>query len=515
MPKQQSDNLISLIHSLTKAEKRNFRLFANRQSSTEEKLFIQLFDYIEGAKNFSEEELLRKYPQIKKSQLSNIKANLYKQLLSSLRLLHRSTFEDIAAREMLDSARILYSKGMYVASLDMLEKSKKLALQIQDHALAYTAIDFERKIENQYITGSMSQKAELLKTHGDEMVETLGVSNELSNLSLLLYGHYLKYGFVKDKKDYEYVTEYFTSRLPKVLVKDLKFFDKIYYFQSYVWYYNVVQDFANYYKFSQKWVDAFRAEPAMIKRDAALYIKGMHNALNALYMASKRDKFITYFDEYKSWGEKNIDHFTTNDLSVYYLIQCVHQLNKVFLTGRYDQGVSEIKEVEQILKVNKYNWDENRIIVFYYKIACVYFGADNYSKALTYLNYIINNPNNVMRLDIQCFARILSLIAHFELGNDVLVSYQIKSVYRYLSNLQDLQAVQKEMLSFLRKTPKIYKVDLKNEFKKLRAKLLQYKNDPYEKRPFLYLDIISWLDSKINGTRVQVEIQKKLKTPAS
>jgi hypothetical protein len=114
-----------------------------------------------------------------------------------------------------------------------------------------------------------------------------------------------------------------------------------------------------------------------------------------------------------------------------------------------------------------------------------------------------------LREDVQCFARILTLICHFELGNDFLVSYQLKSVYRFLIKMGDLQAVQKEILEFIRRTPAMYSKDIKSEFNQLRARLIRYQDDPYERRPFLYLDIIAWLDSKIYNKRIQQVIREK------
>lgn len=75
--------------------------------------------------------------------------------------------------------------------------------------------------------------------------------------------------------------------------------------------------------------------------------------------------------------------------------------------------------------------------------------------------------------------------------------------------MEDLQAVQKEILGFIRRTPMMTRKDLKVEFKKLRSKLIKYQDDPYERRPFLYLDIISWLNSKIEGKRIQEVIKEK------
>ena len=110
MPSQQTDQLIQLIQSMTKAEKRSFRLFVNRDNKPNDKLFMQLFDYIDSTKTYKESELLKKLPQIKKVQLSNIKANLMKQILDNLRHLHKQDFSDVSIREMLDYAKILQSK---------------------------------------------------------------------------------------------------------------------------------------------------------------------------------------------------------------------------------------------------------------------------------------------------------------------------------------------------------------------------------------------------------------------
>ena len=99
---------------------------------------------------------------------------------------------------------------------------------------------------------------------------------------------------------------------------------------------------------------------------------------------------------------------------------------------------------------------------------------------------------------------MLNLIANFDQGNEELVSYQVKSLYRYLSNMKELGEVQLEIIKFLRKTTQINEQDINSEFKKLRSKLVIIEKKPYEKRPFLYLDIISWLESKIEGTTIPV-----------
>ncbi len=133
MRKQPTDYLIQLIRSLTKAEKRHFRLFVTRNQSSDDILFLQLFEMIDKLKEYDERLILKKLPQIKKRQLSNLKAHLYKQLLISLRLLNKNYNADIQIRERIDYAKVLYNKSEYRQSLDMLEKTKAIALKRKEH----------------------------------------------------------------------------------------------------------------------------------------------------------------------------------------------------------------------------------------------------------------------------------------------------------------------------------------------------------------------------------------------
>lgn len=75
--------------------------------------------------------------------------------------------------------------------------------------------------------------------------------------------------------------------------------------------------------------------------------------------------------------------------------------------------------------------------------------------------------------------------------------------------MEDLYEVQKEMIKFLRRLGDIYPHELKGEFDKLLVKLRDYEDHPYERRAFLYLDIISWLESKIKNKSVGEIIREK------
>ena len=65
------------------------------------------------------------------------------------------------------------------------------------------------------------------------------------------------------------------------------------------------------------------------------------------------------------------------------------------------------------------------------------------------------------------------------------------------------------MFKFLRKALSLPPNKLKPEFEKLLDKLKQFENKRFETRAFMYLDVISWLESKINNEPVQEVTQRK------
>jgi len=508
MSSNNNSALFQLIISLTQAEKRHFKLMYRRNNGSKDPLFIQLFDYLDKYEDQNEEKIIRKIKGIKKSQIANIKAHLYRQLLASLRLFHRNNNIDIYLSEQLDYAYVLYDKGMYNASLDILDKAKNLAIDKKQYMVAQNMVEFEKHIESQHITGSMSAKALELDDISHFLIRRNQKSASLSSASLQLYGLYLKHGYVRNEKDYLYVTDFFEKLLPRYDLTDLDFYEKMYYFQSHVWYSNMVHDFVNYYRYAQRWVNLFLEYPDMIEKEMSSYIKGVHNVLNALFLAGKYKKFKEIFKVLMDFKSSSDYTFNKNVESLLSLFANVHLINLHYMQGTFTEGLQSIPQLEILLKSNEYNWDPHRIMVFYYKIACLYFGAGMNEECIHYLNLIINNYFPKVREDIQSFARILNLISHFELGNRLHISYQIKSVYRFLSKMNDLHEVQREILKFLRKTPRIEPHHLNDEFELLKNKLTSIRSLPFERRPFLYLDIISWLESKIEGVKVETVIAK-------
>lgn len=509
MLKGDTDQLYQLIKSLTKAEKRNFKLYANRINPQGDVKFIKLFDVIDQLGDYDEKIILQKADTIKASQLSNTKGHLYKQILKSLRLTHINHSDDIEIRENIDYAKVLYEKGLYKQSLRVLDKAKQKAQSSEENMLRLEIVDFEKLIEGQYITRSMENRAEQLTSESSKLVRIISREQELSNMALSLYGLYLKVGCVRNEKEFQDVSKYFYKHIPDYKESELTFFERLGLYQCYVWYNYIIQDFIRCYKYAQSWVELFKDNPDMIERKPDLYVKGLHNLLAALFNIQHYSKFEIVLKELEGLSQDGLKNKSDNTEILVFIYSYNNRINKHFMEGTFTEGLSLIPEITKRMEDLRYKMDHHRVLLFYYKIACLYFGHGDNQMAIRYLNEIINFKDVQLREDIHGFARILSLIAHYELGNTDLLEYHIKSVFRHLVKKDNLQKVQKEIIKFLRRVPMMKPELMKTEFLNLKLRLVDISNDHYEKRAFLYLDIISWLESKVEDLSIQDVIKRK------
>ncbi len=508
MSNRSADSLFQLVKSLEKSEKRNFKLYARRNTDTEDLKVIQLFDALDKMTEYDEAQLLKKTRSIKKQQLSNIKAHLYKQILSSLRLIKEEDNIDIRLHEQMDHARILYNKGLYLQSLKVLERLKETARSYQQLTYLQQALFFEKKIETLYITRSMQDRADKLSEESDIVNNQLTQVNRLSNLALQLYSWYIKHGHARNEKDIKSVESFFGKQLPEDVTKIKGFYEKLYLYQSYVWYAFIRQDFLQYYRYSQKWVSLFEEFPGLLKVETANYIKGMHNLMGAQFNLMNHEKLAESISQFEQFvKQKHLKENENNRILAYQYLYTA-RINLYFLRGTFTKGLRLVPFLEDMLKEYSLYLDSHRVLVFYYKIASLYFGSGNNEKAIDYLNRIINQKGD-LRTDLQCYARLLHLIAHYQLGNFDLLEYLIKSVYRYMAKMENLSKVEEEIFAFLRRSFHVGAHALKPEFEKLLDKLKKYEGNPLEARAFAYLDIISWLESKISGVHVQDVIREK------
>lgn len=497
MPNRFSDILFQLVHTLEKSEKRHFKLYIKRSSAKEDLKIIQLFDVLDKMQDYDEKILFKKLPEITKPQLANLKTHLYKELLASLRLLKTTENIDFQLSEHLDNARLLYNKGLKLQSLRILEKAKEIARSNQKFNFLVQAISLEKKIETLHITRSSTEKTEILAKEAMEISDHISRVTKLSNLALLLYRWYVINGHARNVGDEKDIKDFFKKHLPKDFDAINGFYEKLYLYQCYTWYAFIRQDFLMYYRYSQKWIDLFDEDPQMVAVETGHYIKGMHNLLNAHFDLRNFQQFNYTLKQFEAFAltptANQHDNFRTHT-SIY--INGA-KINQHLMQGTFKEGVALIPYIEEKLKEYLLYVDRHRILVFNYKFATLHFGNGNFNESIDYLQKIINGPLD-LRIDLQCYARVLHLMAHYELGNIDIIESLIKSVYRFMARMKNLTVVEEEMFHFLRNSFNLStRRALKPELENFLNKIKHLEKNRFETRSFAYLDIISWLESRV------------------
>ena len=506
-----SDTLLQLIRSLEKAEKRHFKLYIKRSSAKEDLKIIRLFDALDKMPEYDEKLVLKKLQNITKPQYYNLKAHLYKQLLASLRLLKTTDNTDLKLSEHLDNARLLYNKGLKLQSLHILEKAKELAKANQKFNFLVQVISLEKKIETLHITRSTLEKTEILAHEAQEISGHIDRVTRLSNLALLLYRWYVKNGHARNVEDEKELKNFFKISLPKDPNAINGFYEKLYLYQSYCWYAFIRQDFLMYYRYCQKWINLFEENEIMKSVETGHFIKGMHNLLDAHFVLRNFKQFEITLKNFEAFSKTPVanqhDNFRTHT-SIYLNSATI---NQYLMKGNFSQGLTIVPQV--VKKLNEYALfvDSHRILIFNYKIAMLYFGAGQYSTAIDFLHKIINDNQPGLRNDLQCYARLMHLLCHYELGNEEILDSLIKSVYRFMGKMKNLTVVEEQIFQFLRHSTKVKAKELKPELEKFLHSIKHLERNRFETRSFAYLDFISWAESKVYEKPMSEIINNKYK----
>lgn len=496
MSNRSSDILFQLIKSLEKAEKRHFKLYIKRSSVNTNLKIIQLFDALDKLEDYDEAVLIEKIKNITKPQLANLKTHLYKEVLASLRLLKTNNNIDLQLSEQLDNARLLYNKGLKIQALRILERAKEMAKTHQKYNFLVQAISLEKKIETLHITRTGTEKVQGMADEAMQISSHIYRVTKLSNLALLLYRWYVINGHARNEEDEKDIKTYFKKQLPENIKAVNGFYEKLYLYQSYCWYAFIRQDFLMYYRYSQMWVNLFNEQPIMVEVETGHYVKGLHALLNAHFDLRNFAAFSKILKKFEDFAITEIANKYDNFKSHTFIYIHLSKINWHLMTGTFKDGVALIPSIEEKLKEYALLIDVHRILVFHYKFAMLHFGNRNYEIAIDYLNKIIQGQTN-LRIDLQSYSRLLHLIAHYELGNFEIMDSLLKSVYRFMAKMKNLTVVEEEMFAFIKQSFKVSPKQLKPALENLLQKIKHLEKNRFQTRAFAYLDVISWVESKV------------------
>lgn len=501
--------LFELIQSLTKSEKRSFKLYAKRSGGATETKYTKLFDIMEKMEVYDEKQILKKLPDTSKTQFANLKSHLYTQILGSLRLSSLKHDIDIDLREQLDFIRVLYKKGLYHQSLRLLNRAKNVTGDYRKDLFQLALLDYEKQIRSQQVFELEEEQAFDIDLQTDRAMKRFINVQKFFTLATRLKARFVQHGMVKSDRELNNLKALFYTNLPDFKEEELAFNEKFYLYRAYYWFSYLTYDFEDCVTYAEKWVDIFH-ETGLDKKRRAAYLKGLNRLLQSAFRVNSLTKFDQYYKLLTKFEETEGPTLASNTQVLLVKYKAIQTFNYVFLTTKFSQNLEQVQAVMKQIEKNKKFIDKHNMVVIYYKASVFFFAMKRYNDARFYLNKLLND-NDRLRSDLKGYARILSIIIDYDTGEEQYFEQKLKAAYDYIVYEENLGKVQQVFLDFLGKIGTIYPQDLKKGFMSLKSEIEKVNDGDFSRKTLLYFDLMSWIDSKIEGRDFADMVREKNK----
>lgn len=181
----KNDHLFLLIQSLTKSEKRYFKLFAsvNRKESN----YLKLFDAIAESSTYEESDIRKKFTGHKFiKQLHVTKIKLTELILHAL--VNFNSKNDVTEKVLglLLESKVLFEKELYDLCFDRIEKAERLAIKFEKLTILIQVFSWKRRLV-MATTGDGVRKVGKILEAEETVITKLKTLNEFWEDSMHVY----------------------------------------------------------------------------------------------------------------------------------------------------------------------------------------------------------------------------------------------------------------------------------------------------------------------------------------
>ena len=511
---KNSEHLFYLIKSLTKAEKRSFKLFAKNNSKGNANNYTILFDVIDKMDKYDHELLIKKLKgKIDASNISTIKVQLNNLILKSIRSSGSIDSINSDLRLQIDFLVILYEKGLYSQFKKLAAKVKPLA---KLHSL-FVLLDYIVILESQVAlkqanSGELRNYLDNIYPEAKEARKFNDILAEFEYLAIDMRLLLLESSSVGGDLTIQKLDEIVSHPLLKLSETELKEYPN----QCSVDYHTI---WGHYHYASLNKNEAYHhRKAALIYFEKDFQAKGSHSVTNRLWLSYVRYllvslstyKMFVAFDAELERVRQIIDQTPISQQSVTFRDELYRTLENIQFHRDLDEGNFEkisfyLESLDNSFKNSLYQMDTSLKMSFHFNMSYALFGLGRYKEALKWNNKLLDDPSmRNMREDIKSYALVLNICIHYCLGNYELISSLIQSTKRFLLNHNRLNPMELEFLSFANKgLNKPFSKELKPLFLTTTSVVSQLSKEQNLGVMLDYVDINSWIKSIVEQSSLE------------
>ncbi|MEZ4886340.1 MAG: hypothetical protein R3E32_16510 [Chitinophagales bacterium] len=490
-------DLFDLIQSLTRTEKAYFKKFAYKNDNSKDNPYLQLFDAIDRQQEYDEEKLLKKFRKEKfVKQFSVAKNYLLNLIVSSLADYDSNKNNRNRLLQMLREIRALKDRGATDLAQKRIDAALKLAEKYQDDWILYELYLMSvvlLPLQNSADRFDLYQKIQ----------ESLNAIQNMEDYRKV-YGQYLQLGNsgskVREEQNEQSWKDFMQHPLLQDSTKAITFATRYQFHEIWTNYHLRFKNSEAVYEQMQKQVELFGENDIYIETKPIIYLMTLNNLMFVQGILNKHEELeVTAQLILEKRNEKVIAPVAQIRPNIFYTLEGT--LLAYYLELKHYKKAYEMIPKVRACNPEIFDHEKDRVFRNRFNMAAAYFYQKEYDAALDEVNELLGFKElDKESPDIGSFTRILDLLIHFELNNDLLIEYTSRSAYRYLYKHKKLYQVENIVLTFFKHLSKINDVsELQTAFEDLHESLLELKENPYEAGAFSYFHFLDWVEEKMEG----------------
>lgn len=487
--KTPSDHLFKLIKTLTKSEKRAFRL--NAISGKDAKKYVAIFDAIDAQTVYDEEAVKAKFKgESWLPRFSASKEYVYKALLNELSTYNQKHEPQYELTDFLIHIRVLQQKGFYKKCGELIKKAKKLATALNDHLKMLEILNLEGLNNPGGINPGHAKSIYNAQKNIFILLDNESEYDLLYKQSYELFSNSGYEGFDKASKNgfailikHPLLQDYNRA----LTYKSKRQFINIHYFNALG---NRQDD--EMHEWILKAIDLYRSNPKLAKQYSVNYATTLLNLHNSHLKRKSYDESLAVLEELRRFYPKTLlkQHERLTYIVEYASLH--HEITTLVAFGDFKKALSLLPELD--LYYTRHDQEISLPVMIKHLAlkAQVYFAVREYRLCKALIDQILSEKNQTVRIDLQKQSRLLLLAVYFEQKKYDLLEYNLRTTQRQLQRISELNSLERQIFKILtRALNEGGNFDACTaDFKVLRkfAVTNQYVPD--------YRDIIYWIESR-------------------
>ena len=486
----QSDALISLIQSLSKSERRYFKMQGALQAGG--RSYLGLFELLDKRKDAgSVKKLFEK--QFSKSSYEAARKHLYKMLMRSLRNYETDKTIDTRLLNIIADVKILLNKGLLESGFSEIERGKKLALQHEKffYFLILARTELQQLTLLEFPDVNESELLEKQEKINAVLYDELFINKHASLCEILLH-RYIHQGVTRNEQSQEKLNDLLLEEFQINANQRYHNFqsDKLHlHFQS--TYFLMIGDARQSLLEFYKLYKMYESIPLYWEEDPLYYIYLLNGILLNLRALGEYSEMKTFIDR--------LADLCVNSAGIQILIQhLIYQHSVACNIGqeKFDDGLEYFNQFQKESGLQS-QAPPNVMASTHLITAILFFGVGDFRKSLLFNNKALTLPQRFISNHTYVVCRLLSLIIHIELNNDDLLVYAIKSFERKLKSDKILFQVEKITLEFLKKWVSSSSKERRQRLVDYAIQLKKIQDDKYDQQIFQSFDLLRWAEMRI------------------